>query len=304
MLFRSILAGVYDIKNLKLKLRPDEDHQYNSPWNIAAYFDIDMDFSTEQIADMLYEYEAEHRTGMDVGTVAKIIYQYTSGYPYLVSLLCKILDEILPENDRRLSRHNVWSRVGITEAVKIILKSNTPLFDSMVRQLDIYRDLRKMIEDILYQGKRIPFSPDIKSVSIGLMFGFLKEKEEQVVVSNRIFEMRMLNMFIAEEAVDSDMFSLGEKSKNQFVKDDCLDMERVLQKFVQHYTELYGDNDKKFVETYGRKFFLLYLKPIINGTGNYYVEAQTRDARRTDVIVDYLGEQFVVELKIDRKSVV
>ncbi len=33
-------------------------------------------------------------------------------------------------------------------------------------------------------------------------------------------------------------------------------------------------------------------------TGNYYLEAQTRDARRTDVIVDYLGEQFVVELKI------
>ena len=28
--------------------------------------------------------------------------------------------------------------------------------------------------------------------------------------------------------------------------------------------------------------------PIINGTGNYYIEAQTRDQTRTDVIVDYL----------------
>ena len=58
----------------------------------------------------------------------------------------------------------------------------------------------------------------------------------------------------------------------------------------------------KFIEDYGRKFFLLYLKPVINGTGNYYVEAQTRDARRTDVIVDYLGEQFIIELKIWRGS--
>lgn len=33
---------------------------------------------------------------------------------------------------------------------------------------------------------------------------------------------------------------------------------------------------------------MLYLKLIINGVGNYYLEAQTRDARRTDVIVDYL----------------
>ncbi len=51
-------------------------------------------------------------------------------------------------------------------------------------------------------------------------------------------------------------------------------------------------------EKYGRKFFLLFLKPIINGTGSYYIEEQTRDTRRTDVIVDYAGEQFIVELKI------
>lgn len=93
-----ILAGVYDIKNLKLKIRPNEDHPYNSPWNIAAHFDVDMDFSTDQIAKMLYEYETDHGVGMDVGTVAQIIYQYTSGYSYLVSLICKVLDETLPEN--------------------------------------------------------------------------------------------------------------------------------------------------------------------------------------------------------------
>ena len=37
-----ILAGVYDIKNLKLKLHPDAEPKYNSPWNIAADFNIDV----------------------------------------------------------------------------------------------------------------------------------------------------------------------------------------------------------------------------------------------------------------------
>ena len=37
-----ILAGVYDVKNLKLKMRPEEQHKYNSPWNIAAAFNVDM----------------------------------------------------------------------------------------------------------------------------------------------------------------------------------------------------------------------------------------------------------------------
>lgn len=77
-----------------------------------------------------------------------------------------------------------------------------------------------------------------------------------------------------------------------------LDMKLVLKKFVEYFNEIYSEKDGNFIEKYGRKFFLLYLKPIINGTGNYYLEAQTRDARRTDVIVDYRGEQFIVELKI------
>ncbi len=39
-----ILAGVCDIKNLKLKIRPEVEHQYNSPWNIASDFMVNMSF--------------------------------------------------------------------------------------------------------------------------------------------------------------------------------------------------------------------------------------------------------------------
>ena len=45
---------------------------------------------------------------------------------------------------------------------------------------------------------------------------------------------------------------------------------------------------------------MFFIKPIINGTGNFYVEAQTRDERRMDLVVDYNGERFVVEMKIWR----
>ena len=34
--------------------------------------------------------------------------------------------------------------------------------------------------------------------------------------------------------------------------------------------------------------------------GNFYVESRTRNMERTDVIVDYGGEQFVIEMKIWR----
>lgn len=293
-----ILAGVYDIKNLKLKIRPEEEHQYNSPWNIAADFDMDMDFSTEQIAGMLCEYEADYHTGMDIKAVAEEIYQYTSGYPYLVSAVCKVMAEELSRSGEQAGCGEIWTRHGIAEAVKIILKKNIPLFDSMIKQLNMYQQMKNVIQRVLFEGKMTPFSPAEKYMNLGCMFGFFKEKNGYIVIANRIFEMYLLDLFMAEESLNSDMFSFGQSGKNQFVKGKHLDMKLVLEKFVEHFTDIYGHNDEKFIEAYGRKFFLLYLKPIINGTGNYYMEAQTRDAKRTDIIVDYLGEQFIIELKI------
>ena len=293
-----ILAGVYSIKNLKLKLRSESEHQYNSLWNIAANFKIDMSFSTEQIVEMLGEYESEHQTEMDIPAVAEEIYAYTSGYPVLVSTICKYIDEDLSGHENFESPWKAWSKDGVAEAVKNILKVSTPLFESMVRQMDMCGNLRAMLENIIYRGMKIPFSPDEKAVSMGLMFGFLTEKNGQVAIANRIFEMYLLNLFMAEEAGKSEVYLKGDSDRIGFIKNGKLDMDLVLKKFVEYFHEVSCEKDEYFIEKYGRKFFLLYLKPIINGTGNYYLEAQTRDARRTDVIADYLGEQFIVELKI------
>lgn len=296
-----ILAGVYDIKNLKLKLRPEAEHKYNSPWNIAAEFKVDMSFSAAQIERMLERYEQERHTRADMHIVAEEIYQYTSGYPYLVSAICKTMDEDMPEDPRYVypDPKGIWGKEGVAYAVNLLLKRNLSLFDSMARQLDRYPDLRGMLEDILYCGKRIVFSPGERSTNLGLMFGFLKEQDGRVAIANRIFEMVLLNMFIAQES-RSDAFSRGDSDRNQFVINGRLDMDLVLQKFVEYFQDIYSEKDERFLEAHGRKLFLLYLKPIINGSGNYYLEAQTRDARRTDVVVDYLGEQFIVELKIWR----
>lgn len=52
-----------------------------------------MRFSASDIAGMLTEYEQDVNVGMDISEISKLIYDYTSGYPFLVSRLCKILDE-------------------------------------------------------------------------------------------------------------------------------------------------------------------------------------------------------------------
>lgn len=292
-----ILAGVYDIKNLKLKIRPEAEHKYNSPWNIAAKFNISMGFSVKQIAAMLWEYEEDHHTGMEADAIAEEIYAYTSGYPYLVSAICKLLDEEIPYRDE-LESVNVWTREGIEGAVKILLREPAPIFESMVRQLYEHSEMRQMLYSILFLGKRVSYRLDNPAINLAAMFGYIRNWNESVQVANRIFETRLYNLFLSEEECTDALYDRAQGNIHQFIRNGRLDMDTVMRKFVEYYTDICGSDDEKFLEANGRKLFLLYLKPIINGTGNYYIEAQTRDARRTDVIVDYRGEQFIIELKI------
>lgn len=289
-----ILAGVYDIKNLKIKLRPQEEHKYNSPWNIAADFDINMSFTVDDIVGMLEQYEQEHETGMNVLGVAGLIYDYTSGYPFFVSRICKLMDEKIVGKIEGFC----WDTDGIREAVKMILNEKNTLFDDMAKKLEDYRELRDMLYDILFLGKRIPYNRHNHVIEIGELFGFVKSNHGVLAITNRIFETVLYNLFMSEEIMSSKAYEAAMLDKNQFVENGHLNMERVLEKFAKHFTDVYSDCEESFLEENGRRFFLLYLKPIINGVGNYYVETRTRDMRRTDVIIDYKGEQFVVELKI------
>lgn len=295
-----ILAGVYDIKNLKLKIRPGTEHRYNSPWNIGARFNIDMSFTAAQIAAMLKEYENDQRIVINPKAIAEEIYRYTSGYPYLVSSICKWLDEELPGNEQFEEKADAWTKEGVMTAVKGLLDERIPLFESMIRQLDEYPEMKHMLHAILFEGRRVIFNINNPIINLAAMFGYIVNRANSVQVANRIFEICLYNLFLSEDELASAIGAEAERNRSQFICNGRLDMDLVLEKFVSYYNDIYSDNDSKFLEEHGRKIFLLYLKPIINGTGNYYIEAQTRDARRTDVVADYLGEQFVIEIKLWR----
>ena len=289
-----ILAGVHDIRNIRQKIRPDAEHKHNSPWNISADFNVDMSFSAKDIEGMLEEYEKDHHTGMNISEISNLIYDYTSGYPVLVSSICRINDENLNEDIR-------WTEEGVTEAVGVILSSKRPLFESLINKLEDDEQLRNCVYSILMNGDRFSYNPDDAAVDLAVMYGFIKVTGGILQISNRIFETRLYNYFLTSKQMQkTPMFEAGAYDKSQFTENGVLDMDRILEKFVVHFNEIMGDKPEKFLEEKGREYFLLYLRPIINGTGNYYIEAQTRDHRRMDVVVDYLGEQFIIELKIWR----
>ena len=221
-----ILAGVYDIKNLKRKMRLDEVHKVNSPWNIASDFNVDMSFSKREIKTMLEDYEKDYQIGMDIDYISSLLFDYTSGYPFLVSRICKLMDEIVFGTEIFQTKKSVWTKAGILEAVKLLLTEKNTLFESLEGKLVQYPRLKQIIYSILFGGQTIVYNVFDEDVNMAMMFGFVKKEKGTIQVANRIFEILLYNYFLTS------------------------------------------------------------------------TEAQTRNARRMDIVVDYLGEQFIIELKI------
>lgn len=210
-----ILAGVYDVKNMKLKLRPDEEKKYNSPWNIAVDFDVDMSFSPKEIATMLQEYESDHHTGMDITAMSEEIYKYTNGYPYLVSWLCKWMDKNTPD---------AWDISAIQLAIKGILNSrNNTLFDSLRSNIENNAQLKDLIFHILYDGEAFMYNHANPVIELGEMFGIFINKNDYVAISNKIFEIYLYNYSISVMQLEKDNASL---SRDQFIDNGKLDHQR------------------------------------------------------------------------------
>ena len=227
-----ILAGVHDIRNLQLKIRPDSEHKHNSPWNIANALDIDMSFSPDDIAGMLNEYETDYKTGMDIKKISNLIYDYTSGYPVLVSMFCRINDEKLKEN--------AWTANGVAEAAKIITNDTAPLFESLINKIEDNSDLRDILYSVLFRGEEFSFTLDNPTIGIANMYGFITNDNGKVRIANRIFETRLYNYFLSVEKTSNSLAQDSSFHRNEYIENDTLNMEKILERFAVVYTDLYS----------------------------------------------------------------
>jgi len=292
-IFKSvILAGVYDIKNLKIKVRDDSDIRYNSPWNIAVNFNVDLSFSEIDISTMLNNYADENNLVLDIEVITKAIYKFTSGYPFLVSRICQIVHEDLLVGDKR-----GWIVSDIQKAVKLLLEDKNTLFDDLIKNLENNLKLYECLYNILICGLPISYNINNPVIDLGHMFGYLiKYENNNIAVSNQVFKEVIYNYMISK--TDTMVISRYNFKDNFIMEDNTLNMEQVLLRFQQFMKENYSLKDMKFLERQGVLLFLAFIKPIINGVGFDYKEVQISEERRLDIVIKYNKCKYIIETKI------
>ena len=288
-----VLAGVYDVKNLKLKIRPEEQHQFNSPWNVAADYDLDMTFNPQEISTMLADYENDYHLGFDIKEISEEIYKYTSGYPVLVSQVCKVIDENLGK---------IWTKENVLKAVKYIADDDKfVLLDDISKNLQRHSDLHDLLYDITINGTQYMYSPVDPVMKLAIMFSYIKKSDNSGVdIHNLIFEDAIHTYFINEYRRNNS--KERQQISYDYIQNGDLNMEMVIGRFKEIMADRYKDRDQQFLEYHGRLLFLCFIKPIINGTGFCYFEPQTKNGGRMDLIVNYNQKEYIVELKIWRGS--
>ena len=290
-----VLAGVHDIKNLKFKLRNPEEAQYNSPWNIAADFDVDLSFNPQEIAPMLEQYSKAEGVTMDITVIAERLHYYTAGYPFLVSKICKNIAEKLLKK-RPPHQRNYWTLDDIEAGVQMLLQENNTNFESLIKNIENHRDLYDLTYGIVMDGAVISFNWHNPAISKGVLYGVFK-RNGKVKIHNRIYE-QLIYDYLASVVETQKLASNHYNIENHFIlPDGGLDFELVLQRFQQFIKEEYSHRDEKFLERQWRLIFLAFLRPIVNGEGYTFKEVQVSHERRLDIVVTYLQFRYIIELK-------
>jgi hypothetical protein len=157
-------------------------------------------------------------------------------------------------------------------------------------------ELKEFMYSISVNGAKYTYSLTNPPLRIADMFSYINDVDGQTMMHNAIFEEIFHQYFTIEYEISN--YSKLSVTKSEYILNGKLNMEYVIRRFKETIEEEYRDEDAAFLERRGRLLFLYFLNPIINGTGYYYVEPQTRDNKRMDIVVNYDNEEFLIELKL------
>ena len=265
-----------------------EEFRYYSPWNIAATYDLDMTFNTQEISTMLADYENDNHIEFNIMEISEKIHKFTYGYPVLVSAVCKEIDENLNRD---------WTKNGVINAVISLVKNqNFALLKLLKDNIAADNDLKLLLRAILINKVWLPYNAGNSFMELAQRFSYIRPRENytQAVIHNPIFQYLIFDYFVNE----SQIFSNDDLKPNFFItKSGDLNMPLIINRFKDLMQQKHA-KESEFFEREGRFMFICFLKPIINGSGFYYSEPENDDGSRMDLVVTFNHKEYIIELKI------
>jgi hypothetical protein len=253
-----------------------------------------MNLQPTEIVPMLEEYAQDREVVVNAVAVAERLFYYTSGYPFLVSKLCKIFDEELVAE----KAEKTWTTHDVDVAAQQLIRETNTNFDELSKNLDNNPDLYQLTQSIAIEGEQFAFEPNDTTASLGIQYGIFADRNG-LAIHNLIYQQVIINKMSFRIQREHTRL-INPYSTPYTLPGNRIDIPKVLLKFQEVMKVEYNKKESDFLERQGRLVFLAFLKPILNGHGHTFKESQISEEKRLDILVTYYQHQYVVELKLWR----
>jgi hypothetical protein len=283
------LIGLRDVRDYKIRLGPEAQSMgTGSPFNVKAESFFMDRLSSAEIADLLSQHTAATGQVFEPAAFAAIEH-LTQGQAWLVNAMAYHIVQRILDNDysKPITEELVWQA---KEA--LILRRDTHL-DSLLDKLKEPRV--KQVVTAIINGSAPNFDEYNEAILYARNLGLIAPTPP-VRFANPIYQEiipRVLSFGFQESFPQDDVDPFW------YIKDGKLDMDALLKAFQKFYRE----NSEAWLSRYdfrevGRQLLLMaFLQRIVNGGGRITREMAIGNGR-ADLVVDYGGQTFVLELKL------
>jgi hypothetical protein len=174
----------------------------------------------------------------------------------------------------------------------------------MIKNIENNDELSELVKGVMFGYETNKYSIFDFTIRNTIEQGYLiLDENNYLKVHNKMYEEVLRSHFISVSVRKK--LTIDSVQSTYIKPDGRLDIKKVLLKFQEALVEKYSKNDnllieKSFLERDLRLLFLTFLKPIINGIGFSYKEVTISEEKRLDVVILFMDEKFIVELKIWR----
>ncbi|KJJ86101.1 ATPase domain protein, prokaryote domain protein [Candidatus Omnitrophus magneticus] len=285
------LVGLRDVREYKTKVRPSEvSLGSGSPFNIKAESILLGTFTKEEITE-LYSQHTKDTGQIFLKEVVDRIYELTGGQPWLVNAIAReIVVKILNEDfTKKITLDHVES------AKENIIQRRDTHLDSLIDKLKEERV--KNIVSAIINGDGVLFDNYDDSLLYCRDLGIISETKP-IRIANEIYREiipRVLNRNLQDSIEEEGETKWYIKSNGK------LDMDKLLKAFQEFYSE----NSEVWLERFDYKeagphlLLMAFLQRVINGGGRINREMAVGTGR-TDLLIEFNGDKFVLELKLKR----
>ena len=281
-----VLCGLRDVRDYRI--HSDKDKAIitgGSAFNVKAKSLRLGDFSVEDIKN-LYLQHTEATGQVFEADVFPYVWILTEGQPWLVNALAyDACFELEKDRTKPITQQH------IEQAKDNMISRRDTHIDILIDKLSEDR-VRRVIDPILYSDKDSE-ELNANDVSYVIDMGLIKQKEGKFQVSNAIYRE-----IIPRELTYTSQYTM-EQNVLWYMEDGILKMDKLLERFQEFFRE----NSEVWLERFAYKeagphlLLMAFLQRNINGGGKINREYGL-GMKRIDLLVEYLGVKYALELKI------